>query len=642
MNFPFPTRILGVSWLAFILCAPPVCGTSVSPQPAFATPPPAAPPSPEELSELGSRTALLAARIRELAMRHTESELADIAIFERAAAYVLAHPDQFHRRDYFSNAMELVGEGFRRADSLAEGAAPWIETRGGFVSHGYVSAVDGSVQPYCMWIPAGYDPSRPMRLDVILHGRSRVLNEVSFLASARDGGILRTETGRRDDPAHLKLYVFGRGNLSYRWAGESDVFEALESVRSRYNVDPERIVLRGFSMGGTGAWHLGLHHPDKWAAVEAGAGFVETRPEVLATIQEPWRFASLAIHDASNSAANMPATAFVGYAGELDPQFAQMRIIQRNLRDAGVDIEAQPRVRFLIGKDTGHNFRPDQKAESDSFIDASLPRKRPARPAFVTYTPAYGRFWDFQVDSLDRLYEKAELSGTWDAITTRNIWVLRLASLRTISIDGQQLEGAEFHRVDGAWRPGLPSSLRKRAGLQGPIDDAFQQPFLCVRPATGNDPVLETFRDDFARYFHGSVRIKSPDEVTAEDVADFNLVLFGDPTTNPWIAKVLPGLPLEWTEESIRIGGLRFPSADNTVAMIHPNPLNPDRYVVLNSGHTFPGDAAEDMHWFMHPRLGDYAVLDRETREVQTAGFFNKHWLAGEESERVAGTPSGR
>ena len=65
--------------------------------------------------------------------------------------------------------------------------------------------------------------------------------------------------------------------MAYRWAGETDVFEAIESVRKRYNIDPKRIALRGFSMGGGGAWHLGLHYPDQWAVVEAGAGFVETK-----------------------------------------------------------------------------------------------------------------------------------------------------------------------------------------------------------------------------------------------------------------------------------------------------------------------------------------------------------------------------
>ena len=75
----------------------------------------------------------------------------------------------------------------------------------------------------------------------------------------------------------ITLHVFGRTNNAYRWAGEADVFEAIEAVKRNYPIDDRRIVLRGFSMGGAGAWHLGLHHPSLWSSVEAGAGFTETR-----------------------------------------------------------------------------------------------------------------------------------------------------------------------------------------------------------------------------------------------------------------------------------------------------------------------------------------------------------------------------
>ena len=134
----------------------------------------------------------------------------------------------------------------------------------------YRSRVDGSVQPYAVSIPGSYDPAKPMRLDVVLHGRNSRLSEVSFIAAHAPDRPVPLDQDR------LILEVFGRTNNAYRWAGETDVFEALEAARANYNVDPQRIVLRGFSMGGAGAWHIGLHYPDRWAAVEAGAGFTDT------------------------------------------------------------------------------------------------------------------------------------------------------------------------------------------------------------------------------------------------------------------------------------------------------------------------------------------------------------------------------
>src|SRR2546425_373281 len=148
-------------------------------------------------------------------------------------------------------------------------AASWPNQKGRLV-RAYISRVDGSVQPYGLVIPDPYN-GQPVRLDVVLHGRGATLNEVSFIA-AHDGS--QPVLAGQD---FIQLEVFGRANNAYRWAGEADVFEALESVRQRYKIDPQRIVLRGFSMGGAGTWHIGLHYPGQWAATEAGAGFTETK-----------------------------------------------------------------------------------------------------------------------------------------------------------------------------------------------------------------------------------------------------------------------------------------------------------------------------------------------------------------------------
>jgi hypothetical protein len=88
----------------------------------------------------------------------------------------------------------------------------------------------------------------------------------------------------------------------------------------------------------------------------------------------------------------------------------------------------------------------------------------------------------------------------------------------------------------------------KRPGLQGPIDDAFATPFLCVR-GTGkpwNAEVnawaaasLKRFEYEWARYMRGDLPVKNDTEVTEADVRDKHLILFGDPGSNSWIAKAL-------------------------------------------------------------------------------------------------------
>ena len=55
---------------------------------------------------------------------------------------------------------------------------------------------------------------------------------------------------------------------------------------------------------------------------------------------------------------------------------------------------------------------------------------------------------------------------------------------------------------------------------------------------------------------------------------DRNLVLFGDPQSNPLIAKVLPKLPITWTKDKLVVNGVEYDPKTHVPVMIYPNPLN--------------------------------------------------------------------
>lgn len=178
--------------------------------------------------------------------------------------------------------------------------------------------------------------------------------------------------------------------------------------------------------------------------------------------------------------------------------------------------------------------------------------------------------------------------------------------------------------------------------LQGPIDDAFTSPFLCVRGtgkpwhdatqkyATAN---LERFTAERNKFLRGDLPVKNDSDVTEADITRKHLILFGDPASNSLIGKVIEKLPLKWTKESITFAGKKVPAGDHVPVLIYPNPLNPKRYVVLNSGHTFHAADFRGTNALLYPRLGDYAVLklaptvkDPLAVEVITAGFFDDFW----------------
>jgi Prolyl oligopeptidase family len=615
----------------------------------------------KKLTELASRVDALRAKKADAAL------LADVDIYRKAAAYILRFPEEFAKPDYVAHTMSVLDTGLTRAKELESGAPSWTK-RKGHVLRAYVSRVDGSVQPYGLTIPASYDGSRPMRLDIWQHGTDRTLNEVAFIVQQERDRPIPAEQD------YIQLEPLGRTNVSYRWAGESDLFESLASVQQRYNIDPRRIVLRGFSMGGASSWHLGLHHPGRWAAIEAGAGYTETRRYGKRESLPPYQEAMLHYYDAVDYSLNAFNTPTVGYGGEIDAQLQASVNIREQLTAEGFRFQqdgpfrwvtSDLRTLFLIGPKTAHSWHPESRAESNVFIRKALETadRIPDRVRFVTYTTRFNKAWWLTVTGLDKTYTRAEVDATRSrggetyTLTTKNVSRLELvASAGAFTIDGRTIKAGanpSFVKTGSTWTlasppsprlrrdpadvkevSGSPTNLRKIHGLQGPLDDAFVDPFLCVRPTgTPWNPVsrewaaktLEVFSANFAKWLRGDVRLKDDARVEASDIANYNLILFGDPGSNSVIAKVIGQLPIRWSKTDITIGTHTFGASDHVPVIVYPNPLNPRRYVVINSGHTFGDDDFRGTNAWLYPRLGDYSVLTA-AGDIALSGFFDEQW----------------
>ena len=595
-----------------------------------------------------------------------DARLAEVEIYHKAAEWMLRYPEEVYSREYVAYAIDALEAGMARAGLLAQGRHPWTEQKGR-VLRAYRSRVDSSVQPYGLVIPASYDGRKPVRLDVVLHGRNHRLTEVRFIANHSTGEPVP------DNQDFIQLNIFGRTNNAYRWSGETDVFEALEAVERDYQIDPDRLVLRGFSMGGAGAFHIGLHHPDRWAAVEAGAGFTETiRYAKLPNLPLHQRRA-LRIYDAVDYARNALNVPLVGYGGENDTQLqAAVNVREALMREGfhftqdGLNWKTTDlRAIFPVGPNIGHRFHPKSKALSNRFVGEAVAKGRrpPDRVQFVTYTTRYPKCYWVTVEGLDRHYERAQIDAERIighglarnvTIKTQNVSrfvVAGLADDARLSIDGQSVGVTEgpamrrFIKADGGWLAlkavdPAGGTLRKKHGLQGPIDDAFREAFLCVRP-TGqpNHPaahqralaIADLFGKEYPRWLRADVPFKNDAEVTPADIAGRNLVLFGDPGSNSLLARVAGKLPIRWTKEAIVVGNRSYSAEDHLLAMIYPNPLHPQRYVVVNSGHTFHEAEFRGTNAYLFPRLGDYSVLrfneGRDDPEVVEAGFFDEGWM---------------
>ena len=599
--------------------------------------------SPETLARINTLRSELDEALTKLKGKDVpDRHLADAAVCAKAAEWIVRH-NEFHKPEYAKHTIAALELGLTRARHLQSAPADW-EGRPGRTVQGYRSDVDESFQPYALSIPDGHNVDDPRRwpLHIVLHGRNDVLTEASFIGSHLAKKADDNEA-KRD---FIQIEVYGRDNNAYRWAGEADVFEAFADVRRRFRIDDRRVVLHGFSMGGAGAWHLGLHHPSLWCAVGPGAGFVDFYKYTGTNQPLPsHQDAALHIYNAVDYALNAANVPILTYGGELDKQLAASTTMKQAADELGVNIEV------LVGPGTGHSFHPESLKIFREFLrvrqeEGSLPRSAVRKVRFTTRTLKYHQCAWVRVEELARQYEPAIIEGEVDEKTgilklnTRNCSVLQVDRdvADRIDIDGSEMDlfaaadgllpGVYFESSgSGGWRSMSYDrsinftknlDLRKRHNLQGPIDDAFMQPFVVVKPtgtpwnerhAKWSSAVLERFEREFDKWMRGKVVVVNDADLTAEQIADKSLILFGDPSSNSVLAKIASRLPIKWTKDALTVGDVTHDPATEAVQLIHPNPLNPRRYVVLNSGHTFHEAEFRKSNAWLFPQRGDLAVV---------------------------------
>ena len=605
--------------------------------------------------------------------------LPDVEVYHKAVDWALRY-DEFFKSNETQTARVLLKNGLDRIAFLRDGQAPWTMSTG-LVVRGYVSRIDGSVQPYGLVVPASYRPNTPHqhRLDFWFHGRGETLSELDFIYGRQ------RSPGEFTPPNAFVLHSYGRYCNGNKFAGETDAFEALAQVRKHYPIDENRLVVRGFSLGGAACWHMAVHHAGLWAAAAPGAGFSET-PDFLKVFQNEkltptWYEQKLwHLYDCTDWALNLYHCPTVAYSGEKDNQKQAADVMTTAMAKVGLDLT------HIIGPKMGHSYDAASKAEINRRIDSIVaPRRNPVPPRvrLTTWTLKYNRMNWLVVDGLEQHWERATVDADFSGgvldnslrITTKNVSAFTLTfapgecpldntRLPRVFIDSSKPSAprvksdrswtASFRKSGSRWElveeADDDSRLRKRPGLQGPIDDAFTDSFLMVRPSgkAANEKVgawvnteMNRAIEQWRRQFRGDARVKDDSAVTDVDLAAHNLVLWGDPASNQVLARMADKLPIRWDTRAVKAGKESFAAASHAAVMIYPNPLNPKKYVVLNTGFTFREyDQLNNARQV--PKLPDFAIVDvskpatsRAPGGIATAGFFDERWELTDKSTKA-------
>ncbi len=117
----------------------------------------------------------------------------------------------------------------------------------------------GRVQPYAVYVPTTYNPSKPTPLTWILHSLGANLNQYGGVAPSQ----LKEECEQRDSIC-ATTEGFSDGQWYYG-AAQVDFWDVWHQLATDYDLNPDATVMSGYSMGGFASYKLALEYPDLFA-----------------------------------------------------------------------------------------------------------------------------------------------------------------------------------------------------------------------------------------------------------------------------------------------------------------------------------------------------------------------------------------
>jgi len=512
----------------------------------------------------------------------------------------------------------------------------------------FFSKVDETDQPYAVYIPENFDQSGKYPLVVFLHGawsNHRLgLRRLFGVGNSQGYDFIKPgnvpyetdlEATRYWPPFKQVGYIaaapLARGTAGYQGIPEEDVYAMIDDIKSRFNIDEDRVYLTGLSMGGGGTLWLGLTRPDVWAAIAPVCPAPPQGTEELA-----------------GNALNLPVHLFIGDKDGLYGTAKEWK--------ARFETSAQ-RLDYVEYPGVGHNSW--EWAYKDGFIfDWFSQFRRDLFPQEVKFTTRWFRYDKAYWVRFDDLVPgtPATIDAKFTAennveVTTSGLNAFTLAleghpqfnpsKKITVKVDGKlfsvkSADAVSFMKSAGTWinsrfTPGLTS---KQKGAEGPLYAAVSSNHVYVYGTADNPPadVLASRRAQAATAadwtgIGGRIlvypRVISDKEVRQSDYITSNLILFGTRETNSVIEKFADRLPVHLNSKADDYG------------LVYIFPMN-RHYLVVNSGLPWwtPPENAPGRTGFVFGGLkvealrqyGDFIMFRGNPDHVVTQGNFDSNW----------------
>jgi predicted esterase len=530
----------------------------------------------------------------------------------------------------------------------------------------FVSEIDGSVQYYAVNPAQPLSPADPPSAMVLtLHGAG-----VEALGQAR---AYSPKTW-----AHI-VAPTNRRPFGFDWEdwGRTDAMEVLAHAQQRLKTDPQRTYLTGHSMGGHGAWQVGVTYPDRFAALGPSAGWISffsyadaPREEGKTHIQRILQ-RSTSPSETLTLAGNTLQQGIYILHGEADDNVPadEARRMKEHLTGFHHDLQ------YHEQPGAGHWWDSSDEPGTDCvdwgpmfqmFARHAIPRTEEVRWIdFTTANPEISArsHWvsiEAQIrylapSSVDLHYDPGlrRIVGKTDNVARISLDLSRFKPGETLSVelDEQKIEGIPWPTAaarvwlaredQGKWAvTSTPPPSQKGPHRYGPFKHAFGNRVLFVYGTRGSAEenawaYTKARYDAETFWYRGNASVDLlPD--TAFDVMkepDRNVILYGHATSNTAWGALLGAGPVQVRAGEIRIGQRTLQGADLACLFLRPRPGSDRATVGVVSGSGPAGMRLTDRlpYFVSGVAYPDLIVLGPETlaqgsEGVRVAGFFGWDW----------------
>jgi len=530
-------------------------------------------------------------------------------------------------------------------EGAAAGARPFQAP--GLHVRAYRSEYDGSLQRYVVVVPRTYRDTDPAPLVMLAHGLAYTPEDMMRIALGKPSGpgeALRSGAFYRWDPPEppagaILVAHDGYGNAGQRAPGEVDVRRVIDEMKAAYRIDPRRVSISGFSLGGSVAFWVPFRTPSEFSAAAPLCGYpniLEYR-SVKNARKRPWEPRLLDEEGVAPYAEGGRYLPLRMVHGAMDaPQRSELIHDRYKTLRYSSDLDVPP---------LGHNVW-DHAFEDGKLLKWLAARRRPAvAPQPVVRSGRYrwsSNYW-LRIDRFADESHFGQIDGAFKGdrlqVTTRNVNAFTLLGHelgeradkpQTIVVDGRALgthvvgEALHVGRVDGGWAvvDGFHREpTHKRPGLEGPLGDVWFGPLVVVygtrMPAEIEANRLTAERMAMhAPWIDLRVPVIADVDVQDADLVGRSVVLVGRPATNlltERVALALAEVGIRFLDGALAVGEQRFEGPEIGLSVIRPSPFDAERYLVLHAGLGPDGTLSAR---YLPELAPDILVYDSRMREV--------------------------